>query len=107
MFRGYFLPTYNMYQICVTAVPDEELDIDSLEGYESIHLGNFSKPEGPHPTCFCGDKCKMNVSAYYKTLWQRYWMCPNFDYDPKPGETEVLYDISALYNSIFVVSTQL
>jgi len=91
-------------RFCVSVVPDEELDIDSLEGFEGRYPSQFPKPEGPHPTCFCGDTCKMDVSANYKTLWQRYWMCPNLDYDPEPGQTEVLYESCELFNYVFFTS---
>jgi hypothetical protein len=50
-----------------------------------LHL----KPEGEVPECYYGDPCKMNVSDDYMTLWQRFWMCDNLTYDPKPGDTEV------------------
>ena len=72
-----------------TLVPDEELDIDSLEGYANGCVGMHPKPDGPYSTCFCGDTCKMNVSGDYKTLWQRYWMCDNLAYDPDPTEIGV------------------
>jgi hypothetical protein len=51
--------------------------------------GLHSKPEGEEPECYCGDICKMNVSEYYKTLWQRFWICNNLADDPEPGDTEV------------------
>ena len=102
-----FYQVLSLTRFCVITVPDEELDIDSLEGYDSRYPCHFPKPNGPHPTCFYGDTCKMDVSADYKTLWERYWMCPNLDYDPEPGQTEVLYESYGLYSSIFfVICTQ-
>jgi hypothetical protein len=47
------------------------------------------KLEGEKSECYCGDVYKMEVSGDYKTLWQRFWMCNNLAYDPKPGDTEV------------------
>jgi hypothetical protein len=49
------------------------------------------KPEGEDPEWFCGDACKMEVSDDYKTLWQRFCMCDNLTYDPKPDDMEVPY----------------
>jgi hypothetical protein len=31
----------------------------------------------------------MQMSGDYRTLWQRFRMCDNLAYDPKPGDTEV------------------
>ena len=76
----------------ITVVPDEELDIDALDGFTKGMRGLHPKPEGEDPECFCGDVCKMEVSGDYKTLWQRFWMCNNLAYDPEPGDTEVPYE---------------
>jgi hypothetical protein len=54
-----------------------------------LHL----KPEGEDSECFCGDICKMEVSDYYKTLRQKFWVCNNLTYDPEPGDTEVPYNL--------------
>jgi hypothetical protein len=75
-----------------TIVPDDELDVDALDGYgEAMHILHL-KPEGDEPECLCGDVCKMEVLGDYKTLWQWYWMCDNLAYDPKPCDMEVLYN---------------
>jgi len=79
--------------VVVTLVPDDELDIDALDGFAKGMRGLHPKPEGEDPECFCGDVCKMEVSGDYKTLWQRFWMCNNLAYDPEPGDTEVPYDL--------------
>jgi hypothetical protein len=82
-----------LYWYCVIyghVVPDEELDIDSIDGYKKQIVSLFPKPEGPRLECFCGDTCKMEVSGDYKTLGQRYWMCDNLAYDPKLGQQEVV-----------------
>jgi hypothetical protein len=43
-----------------------------LDGYVKAMPELHPKIEGPYPTCFCGDTCKMEVSGDYKTLWQRF-----------------------------------
>jgi hypothetical protein len=49
-------------------VPDDEPDIDALDGFTKgmhrLHL----KLEGEKSECFCGAICKMEVSDDYKTL---------------------------------------
>jgi hypothetical protein len=45
------------------AVLDSELNIDMLDGYVKAMPELHPKPEGPYPTCFCGDTCKMEVSV--------------------------------------------
>jgi hypothetical protein len=67
----------------------DELDIDSIDGFEKIMLGLHPKPEGEEPECYYGDVCKMQVSGDYKTLWQRFWMCNNLAYDSELGDTKV------------------
>ena len=40
-------------------------------------------PEGvPRPMCFCGDPCKVDISEDEETYRQRYWMCPNYAWEP-------------------------
>jgi hypothetical protein len=75
-----------------TVVPNDELDIDALDGYAKTMRGLHPKSEGESPECFCRDVCKMEVLDDYKTLWQRYWMCDNLAYDPKSGDMEVPYN---------------
>jgi hypothetical protein len=55
-----------------TVVPDDELNIDALDGFVKAMRGLHLKPEGEDPECFCGDVCKMEVSGDYETLWHRY-----------------------------------
>jgi hypothetical protein len=66
-----------------------ELDIDSIDGFQKGMPGLHLKPDGEEPECYCGDVCKMEVSGDYKILWQRFWMCNNLAYDPELGDTEV------------------
>jgi hypothetical protein len=75
-----------------TVVPDDDLDIDALDGYAKTMCGLHPKLEGESPECFCGDVCKMEVSDDYMILWQRYWMCDNLAYDPELGDMEVPYN---------------
>jgi hypothetical protein len=51
-----------------TVVPDDELDIDALDGYAKTMGGLHPNPEGESSECFCGDVCKMEVSDDYKTM---------------------------------------
>jgi hypothetical protein len=51
-----------------TIVPDDELDIDALDGFAKGMAGLHLKLKGEEPECFCGDVCKMEVSDDYKTL---------------------------------------
>jgi hypothetical protein len=74
-----------------TIVPDDEIDIDALDGFVKGMRKLHPKPEGENPECFCGDAYKMEVLGDYKTLWQWFWMCNNLTYDPESGDTEVLY----------------
>jgi hypothetical protein len=60
-----------------------------LDGYAKVMPELHPKPDGPYPTCFCGDTCKMEVSGDDKKLWQRFWMCENLAYDPEPSDREV------------------
>ena len=40
-------------------------------------------PEGvPRSMCFYGDPCKVDISEDEKTYRQRYWMCPNYAWEP-------------------------
>ncbi len=73
--------------IILVVVSIDELDIDSIDGFEKTMPGLHPKPEGEEPECYCGDVCKMEVSDDYKTLWRRLWMCNNLSYDPEPGDT--------------------
>jgi hypothetical protein len=75
--------------IVAVVVSIDELDIDSIDGFEKIMPGLHPKPVGVEPECYYGDICMMQVSGDYKTLWQRFWMCNNLAYDPEPGDTEV------------------
>jgi hypothetical protein len=67
----------------------DELNIDSIDGFEKTMRGLHPKLEGEEPECYCDDVCKMQVSGDYKTLWQRFWMCNNLAYDPKLGDCVV------------------
>jgi hypothetical protein len=51
-----------------TIVPDDELDIDALDGFAKGMAGLHLKPKGEEPECFSSDVCKMEVSDDYKTL---------------------------------------
>jgi hypothetical protein len=51
-----------------TVVPDDELNIDALDGFAKAMRGLHLKPEGEDPEYFCGDVCKMEVSGDYETL---------------------------------------
>jgi hypothetical protein len=67
----------------------DDRDIDSIDRFAKTMPGFHLKPEGEVSECYCGDPGKINVSGDYKTLWQRFWMCDNLTYDPKPDDTEV------------------
>jgi hypothetical protein len=67
----------------------DELDIDSIDGFQKGMSGLHSKPEGEELECHYSDICKMDVSGDYKTFWQRFWMCNNLAYNPESGDTEV------------------
>jgi hypothetical protein len=56
--------------VLVTIVPDDELDIDALDGFVKGMCRLHLKPEGEDPECFRGDVCKMEVLGDYKTLCQ-------------------------------------
>jgi hypothetical protein len=75
--------------LLLIVVPIDDIDIDSINGFDKAALGLHPKPEGEQPACYCGDVCKMEVSGDYKTLWQRFWMCNNLAYDPELGDTDV------------------
>jgi hypothetical protein len=60
-----------------------------LDGFAKAIHGLHTKLEGEDPEFYCGDTCKMEVLADYKTLWQWFSMCDNLTYNPKPGNTEV------------------
>jgi hypothetical protein len=75
--------------ILFVAVSLDELDIDSIDGFEKTMPRLHWKPEGEELECYYGDICKMQMSGDYKTLWQRFWMCNNLAYDPESGDTEV------------------
>jgi hypothetical protein len=75
--------------LLLIVVSVDELDIDSIDGFDKGMPGLHPKPEGEEPECYCGDVCKMEVSGDYRTLWQRFWMCNNLSYDPKLCDTEV------------------
>jgi hypothetical protein len=47
----------------------DELDIDSIDGFEKGMYELHPNPEGEEPKCYCVDVCKMDVSGDYKTLW--------------------------------------
>jgi hypothetical protein len=42
-----------------TIVPDDEIDIDALDGFVKGMRKLHPKPEGENPECFCGDAYKL------------------------------------------------
>jgi hypothetical protein len=50
-------------------ISDAELNNDILDGYAKVMSELQPKPEGPYPTCFCGNTCQMEVLSDYKMLW--------------------------------------
>jgi hypothetical protein len=56
-----------------------------LNGFVKATHGLYPKLEGENPEC------------YYKTLWQRFWMCDNLTYDPELDDTEVRNDDQLCY----------
>jgi hypothetical protein len=70
--------------LLLIVVSADDIDLDSIDGFDKSAPRLHPKPEGEELECYCGDVCKMEVSGDYKTLWQRFWK-----YDPKPGDTEV------------------
>jgi hypothetical protein len=75
--------------ILLVLVCIDDLNIDSIDGFEKTMPRLHMKPEGEKMECYCGDICKMHVSGDYKTLWQRFWVCNNLAYDPEPGDADV------------------
>jgi hypothetical protein len=57
-----------IYYLLFTIVPDDELDIDTLDGFAKGTHELHPKSVGEDPECFCGGICKMEVSGDYKTL---------------------------------------
>jgi hypothetical protein len=51
-----------IYYILLVVVSVDELDIDSINGFEKIMPELQLKPEGEEPECYCDDVCKMQVS---------------------------------------------
>jgi hypothetical protein len=86
-----------------TVVPDDELNIDALDGFVKGMRGLCLKLEGEDAKCFCGDVCKMEVSGEYKTLWQRFWMCNNLTYNPRLGDTVVPYNIYFKFQHLYLM----
>jgi hypothetical protein len=78
-----------IYYLLLIVVLIDDIDIDSIDGFDKGMPGLHSKPEGEEPDCYCGDVCKIELSGDYKSLWQRFWMCNNLTYDPELGDTEV------------------
>jgi hypothetical protein len=58
-----------IYYLVLIVVPDDELNIDAINGFVKGMRGLHPKPEGEDLECYCGDVCKMEVSSDYKTLW--------------------------------------
>jgi hypothetical protein len=75
--------------LLLTILSVDDIDIDSIDGFEKGAPRLHPKLEGEESECYCSDICKMEVSGDYKTLWQRFWMCNNLAYDPESGDTEV------------------
>jgi hypothetical protein len=78
-----------IYYLLLIVVFIDDIDIDSIDGFDKGMPGLHSKPEGKEPDCYCGDVCKIELLGDYKSLWQRFWMCNNLTYDPELGDTEV------------------
>jgi hypothetical protein len=70
-------------------VPDDEIDIDAINGFAKGMVRLHLKAKGEDPECYYGDVCKMEVSGDYKILWRWFWKCNNLTYDPKSGDTDV------------------
>jgi hypothetical protein len=45
--------------ILLVVVSIDELDIDSIDGFEKTMPGLHLKPESDEPECYCADICKM------------------------------------------------
>jgi hypothetical protein len=54
------------YLLIVVSVDD--IDIDSINGFDKGAPGLHPKPEGEKPEYYCGDVYKMEVSGDCKTL---------------------------------------
>jgi hypothetical protein len=61
----------NFYLLC-TIVPNDELDIDALDGFVKGMHELHQNLEGEDPECFYDDTYKMEVPGDYKTLCQRF-----------------------------------
>jgi hypothetical protein len=53
--------------LVLIVVSIDELDIDSIDGFEKGMCELHPKPEGEEHECYCGDVCKLEVSGDYKT----------------------------------------
>jgi hypothetical protein len=78
-----------IFYLLLIVVSVDDIDIDSIDGFEKGAPGLHPKPKGEESTCYFGDICKMEVSGDYKTLCQRFWMCNNLTYYPELDDTEV------------------
>jgi hypothetical protein len=75
--------------ILLIVVSIDELNIDSIDGFEKTMHGLHPKLDSEESECYCDDVCKIQVSGDYKTLWQWFWMCNNLTDDPKLGDCVV------------------
>ncbi|XP_066343414.1 uncharacterized protein [Miscanthus floridulus] len=54
-------------------------------------------PEGvPRPMCFYGDPCKVDISEDEETYRQRYWMCPNYAWEPTKQQRRASFTVPPL-----------
>jgi hypothetical protein len=84
-----FEKSYECICYLLIVVSVDELDIDSIDGFEKGMVALHLKPDGEESECYYGDICKMEVLGDYKTLWQLFWMYNNLAYDPELDDTEV------------------
>jgi hypothetical protein len=75
--------------LILIVVSIDELNIDSIDEFQKGMPGLHLKLEGEEPEYYCGDICKMEVSSYYKNLWQCFFMYNNLTSDPESDDTEV------------------
>jgi hypothetical protein len=58
--------------LLVIVVPDDELDINALNGFGKGMHRLHPILAGEDLECYCGDVCKMEVSGNYNTLWRQF-----------------------------------
>jgi hypothetical protein len=56
----------------------------------------------PRPMCLCGDLCKVDISEDEETYRQRYWMCPNFAWEPTEQQRRSDFIVRKFYSALLI-----